>query len=241
LFRSGKYKTALWFFRQPILPFAVQLALLAPLILTPSSGTAAALYLFVAPWLLPLLGVVNLPFLVATFRAFRMDAATRRNHALEHATILFLEESSGRRFAGRSSWNGFHVVGPATAREIRTAFDRVRRVFQDGQELSYITPRCGSNLVTALGLGLTSLLLTAVATILFQPPLIVRAAALVAVVLVFVALRHGIGNAIQRRFFMRVDFTEVQVRDVRTARQRAFDRGPVHFVETIVLTAHELT
>jgi hypothetical protein len=43
-------------------------------------------------------------------------------------------------------------------------------------------------------------------TVLFRPPPAVRAAALAAVVLLFVGMRHGIGNAIQRRFFMKVDF-----------------------------------
>ena len=76
------------------------------------------------------------------------------NHALEHATIFFLEESCGRRFAGRSSPTGFRVVGPATVEEIRAAFDRVRHVIHNGQRLSYISPHCGSNVVTALGLGL---------------------------------------------------------------------------------------
>jgi hypothetical protein len=81
---------------------------------------------------------------MGAFRAFRMDVATRRNHALEHATILFLEQRCGRRFAGRSSWNGFHVIGQAPAKEIRAAFDRVRHVVQSGQRLSYISTRCGS-------------------------------------------------------------------------------------------------
>jgi hypothetical protein len=55
------------------------------------------------------------------------------------------------------------------------------------------------------GLGLGLLLLTAFATILFGPPLLVRATALAIVVLTFVSLRHGIGNAIQRRFFTAVE------------------------------------
>jgi hypothetical protein len=54
-------------------------------------------------------------------------------------------------------------------------------------------------------------------------------------VLLFVGLRRGIGNVIQRRCFMAVDFGQVSLRDVRTARQELFDRGPVHFVETVVV------
>ena len=212
------------------------MALLGPLILTPASDQAAGVYVFVAPWLLLLLGALNLPFFASAFNVFRMDAATKRNHALEHATIRFLEKTLKRRFSGHASRDGFHVTGPATAKEIRAAFDTVCRVVQSGQELSYVSRRCGSNIVTALGLGLGLLLVTAFVTILFRPPLLVRVTALVAVVLIFVGLRHGIGNAIQRRLFMAVDFVEVRARDVRTARQDPLERGPVHFVETIVRT-----
>jgi hypothetical protein len=79
------------------------------------------------------------------------------------------------------------------------------------------------------------LLIVAAVSVFLQPPLAVRAGALIAVVLFFVGLRRGIGNVIQRRCFMMVDFSEVALRDVRTARQGRFDRGPVHFVETVVV------
>ena len=93
--------------------------------------------------------------------------------------------------------------------------------------------RCDSNIATAL--GLTLLLLVAFASVALRTPLFVRVGALIAVVLLFAGLRRGIGNVIQRRCFMAVDFAEVSLRDVRTARQGLFDRGPVHFVETIVV------
>ena len=235
MFRSSKYKWVWWFFRRPVLPFALQLVILMPLILAAQPGQVAAIYVFMLPWLLPLLGILNLPFVVGAFRAFRMDPATRRNHVLEHATILHLEASSGRRFSGRAARNGFRICGQASVKEIRAAFERVRSVVQAGEQLSYVSPRCGSNMVTALGLAMALLLLLALGSLVLQPPVFVRAGALTMVVLLFVGLRHGIGNIIQRRFFMAVDFAEVSLKDVRTARQELFDRGPVHFVETAVL------
>jgi hypothetical protein len=129
--------------------------------LTPTFETAAGLYLFFSPWLLLLLGTVNLPFLMDAFRAFRMDVATRRNHALEHATILLLEQSCGRRFAGRSSWNGFHVIGQHRQQRSEPHSIACAMSFKSGQRLSYISTRCGSSVVTVLGLGLGILLLTA--------------------------------------------------------------------------------
>ena len=235
MFRSGKYKWAWSFFRRPILPFALQLVVLMPLILADHLGQAVGVYAFALPWLLPLFGILNLPYVVGAFRAFRLDLATRRNHALEHATILHLEASSGRRFSGRAARNGFRISGHASVKEIKAAFGRVRNVVEAGEQLSYISPRCGSNIVTALGFGMGLLLLVAVASVLLRPPLFIRVGALTAVALLFVGLRHGIGNLIQRRCFMAVDFAEVSLRNVRTARQELFDRGPVHFVETVVV------
>jgi hypothetical protein len=234
LFRGGKQKLFRWFFGQPILPFALQLVVLMPLILAANPGQLAGGYLFALPWLLPIFGVLNLPFVVGAFRSFRLDTATKRNHALEHATILHLEESTRRQFSGRASANGFRISGHASLSDIRAAFERVRRTVRSGEPLRYISPRCGSNTVTALGFAIVLLSLVALASVLLHPPLFVRAGALTAVVLAFVGLRHGIGNAIQRRFFMAVDFAEVSLRDVRSVPQRALDRGPAHFVETIV-------
>lgn len=214
----------------------LQLIILIPLILAADVRSTAALYVFALPWLLPLFGILNLPYLVNAFRAFRMDLVTRRNHALEHATILYLEANCGRRFSGRAERNGFRVAGHASAKEIKAAFDLVRRAVQSGEQLTYVSPRCGSNIVTALGLGMGLLLVVALGSVLLRPPLSVRAGTLTAVVLLFVGLRHGIGNAIQRRYFMAVDFAEISLRDVRSAPQELFDRGPVHFVETIVRT-----
>ena len=100
-------------------------------------GAIVGGYLFALPWLLPLLGILNLPFMVSAFRAFRMDTATRRNHALEHATIIYLEERSGRRFRGRASSKGFRISGRTSPKEIKEAFDQVRGVIRNGKQLSY--------------------------------------------------------------------------------------------------------
>lgn len=185
MFRSGKYRLALWFFRRPILPFAMQLVVLTPLVLAVSPGQVTGGYLFALPWLIPLFGVLNLPFMVLAFRSFRRDVSTRRNHALEHATILFLEATSSKRFSGRAARDGFRVCGPASAKDIKAAFEQVRDVVREGEPLMYISRRCGSNVVTALALGTSLLLLVALGSVVFEPPRTLRAAGLVVAVLVF--------------------------------------------------------
>ena len=161
-----------------------------------------------------------------------MDVATKRNHALEHATILDLEHRSGKRFSGRATAKGFRVCGPASPEEVRVAFEGVCRKVREGQTLSYVSPRCGSNVVTALGMALGLLLVVALGTVILQPSLALRLVALATVLVVFLGLRQGIGNAIQRRYFMAVDFTDVSPRSIRGARPGFLDRGPVSFVET---------
>jgi hypothetical protein len=98
----------------------------------------------------------------------------------------------------------------------------------------YITQRCGSNIVTAIGAGVILLLALVAWSVAFQPSWTLRAAVLAAVVGLFAGLRRALGNAIQRRFFMAVDFVDVSLRDLRHVPPGAFDRGSVVFAETIV-------
>lgn len=222
MFGRSKYRVLFAFWARPVLPFAAQFVILAPLILAADPGRAAASYLFALPWLLPLMAVVNLPLFAGAFRAFRMDLATKRNHALEHATILQLERRSGKRFSGRATSSGFRISGPASHDEVRAAFDEVSRSVRAGAPLLYISPRCGSNIVTALGMALGLLLSLAIGSVILQPSLSDRVVGLVIVLAVFVALRRGLGNAIQRRFFMAVDFTDVSLRSVAALREASW-------------------
>jgi hypothetical protein len=232
--RTWHIRAARGFYSRPLLPFLVQLGVLAPLILAPEPRRAVPIYLFFLPWLLPLFGLLSLPFVFAAFRAFRLDTATKRNHALEHATILELESRNGRRLAGRASPRGFRISGHVSIDDVRKAFERVRRTVLAGEPLKYVSPRCGSNVVTAIGVGMLLLVAVAVCSVTVQPSWSVRAAALLAIGMVFVMLRRAAGNAIQRRFFMEEDFADVSLRDVRHTSPGLFDRGPAIFVETIV-------
>ena len=224
----------MWFFGRPVLPFVIEFAVLAPIILADTPADSIGGVVFLLPWLLIFFGLINLPFMAAAFKAFHLDQETRRNHALEHATIHLLEASGRRRLSGQAARNGFRVCGSLSAKEIRAAFDQVRRMIRDDQQLPYISRGCGSNIVSALGLALVLLLAVALISVLIQPPLMIRASALGIVVFVFAAMRHGIGNWLQRRFFMATDFDEVSVRDIREVPARPMERRPVHFVATIV-------
>ena len=152
--------------------------------------------------------------------------------------MLATEGNSGvrgsRRLSGRALPDGFRVSGDASPREIKKAFDEVCRRLRQGESFPYISRRRGSNVVSALGLALVLLLSVTLVSLLVQPPLAVRAAALIAVVVFFIGMRHGIGNWIQRRFFMATDFEHASCREVREVQAGPMERRPVHFVATIV-------
>lgn len=239
MFRTAdKYHALLWFYRRSVLPFILQLVMLAPLILLSTTNEAAAGYLFAAPLIVILSAIINLPFVASAFRSFRLDMATRRNHTLEHATILTLEGASRRRFNGRSSADGFRIDGRTSAGEIEKAFRQVCYTIRNRKPLEYVSPRCGSNTVTALGLSVSLLLLFSVFAIVMRPPLTIRAAALALVVVLFIGLRTRLGNFLQRTRFTAIDFDEVSLHSVRRVTPTLVERGPVHFVKTRVVAKH---
>ena len=77
-------------------------------------------------------------------------AQTRRNHALEHATVHLLNQRyPSAQLVGWSTPYGFYIYGhvptPAVQHAVSEALTRLRR----GEKHLAIHPRCGTNLVTA--------------------------------------------------------------------------------------------
>lgn len=80
----------------------------------------------------------------------------RRNHAFEHATIHMLNRQR-YRLSGRSSPNGFVIVGDVPTEKLEAAAHEALRRMQRGEHHWAIHPNCGTNLVT------TGLLMTIIA------------------------------------------------------------------------------
>ena len=233
---AGRADRFIWsFFMRPILPFAIEFLLLAPLILGLDRPGMEPLYLFLTPWILLVVGLLNMPLLGAVFRQFRMDIATRRNHALEHATIHYLWAAGLRRTAGRAAANGFRVSGGPSPEQIRRAFARVAELVERQEALPHVSRYCGSNRVTALALAMVMLILVAVTSMIWRPTLGMRVGLLIGVVAIFVAMRHAVGNWVQRRCFMATDFKRATIQDVRKMKpELPRERPPVYFVQTLV-------
>lgn len=101
----------------------------------------------VAQWMTPILNVTAV-------------RRTRRNHALEHATIHLLNR---QKFilSGRSSDSGFIIIGEVPTTKVEHAVQEALRRLKDGEHSLAIHPNCGTNLVT------TGLLTTAIAALGF--------------------------------------------------------------------------
>ena len=74
----------------------------------------------------------------------------RRNHALEHATLNTLSESSQQRMlAGYSDPGGFWIMGPVKLEDLQQAVDKALARLQGGDASLAISPHCGTNFAVA--------------------------------------------------------------------------------------------
>lgn len=71
---------------------------------------------------------------------------TRRNHALEHATMQILAaKKPGVRMAGRSTPDGFWVLGNLEIEALQQAVEEAARRLRAGERKLAIHPYCGTN------------------------------------------------------------------------------------------------
>jgi hypothetical protein len=79
---------------------------------------------------------------------------TRRNHALEHATIHILSARfPGRPMAGHSNPSGFVLVGDLPIEDVREAATEALVRLQNGEQSLAIHEGCGTNYVVTGGLA----------------------------------------------------------------------------------------
>jgi hypothetical protein len=82
--------------------------------------------------------------------------ATRRNHALEHATLKILARKyDDKSLAGHSNPTGFFIFGEIATDDIRNAIDEAMTRLRAGEHDLAIHPGCGTNLATSMVLPAT--------------------------------------------------------------------------------------
>jgi hypothetical protein len=75
---------------------------------------------------------------------------TRRNHALEHATVHVLaRQLKNTRLMGHSSDSGFILFADAPLQTVENAVNEALRRMQNGQSQLAIHPGCGTSRITA--------------------------------------------------------------------------------------------
>src|SRR5918999_1488777 len=124
------------------------------------------LFLFLLPILFSLQAVGSLFVYPSQLKAVLGNRILRRNHALEHATIVvMMEREPGRKLNGFSTDEGFFVQGVRSRQEVESAAREALRRLRGGERRLAIHRNCGTTIVAAnllaavfflgsLGLGL---------------------------------------------------------------------------------------
>ena len=133
---------------------------------------------------------------------------TRRNHALEHATVaLLLEKGIKPPMGGYSVPSGFLIWSRAPAHDVSTVASEALDLLRDGHHDLAISPYCGTNIAAGVFIGgLTASLLKKRAHGIL--PKLAAAAAAIAVASM---LSRPIGELIQRRFTTLADARGMQI------------------------------
>ncbi len=77
---------------------------------------------------------------------------TRRNHALEHATLHVLARSHPGPLAGHSNPGGYLILGQVSTEALSAAANEALQRLKAGESHLAIHPGCGTNLVAYLAL-----------------------------------------------------------------------------------------
>ena len=80
---------------------------------------------------------------------------TRRNHALEHATLHLLARSYRTSMAGHSNPTGFFLLGDLNTEDVRIAVTEAYERLNAGESGLAVHPGCGTNIATSALLAAT--------------------------------------------------------------------------------------
>jgi hypothetical protein len=144
--------------------------------------------------------------------------ATRRNHALEHASLLILARKyKDQNMAGHSNPTGFFLFGDMSLEDIRNAINEAMTRLRAGESGLAIHPGCGTNLAAS------TLVPAAFAWAPFQGARSLRwRLLLIPVALMFAIfgylLSKPLGPWLQRNVTTEADLGDMRVMDIVTVR-----------------------
>jgi hypothetical protein len=152
--------------------------------------------------------ILDLPFILET----------RRNHALEHATLHMLARTHKTSMAGHSNPTGFFIFGELLTEDIRAALNEAYSRLRSGEKGLAIHPGCGTNLLAAAFLPGTLAWLPFQSTRSTRWRLLLLPIALVFGVLGFF-LSRPVGTWLQRNVTTEADLGKMQIIDVTLVRK----------------------
>jgi hypothetical protein len=152
--------------------------------------------------------ILDLPFILET----------RRNHALEHATLHMLARTHKINMAGHSNPTGFFIFGELRTDEIRTALNEAYTRLRSGEKGLAIHPGCGTNLVATAFLPGTMAWLPFQGTRSTRGRLLLLPIALVLGVFGFL-LSRPLGTWLQRNVTTEANLGNMRIVDVTLVRK----------------------
>ncbi len=140
---------------------------------------------------------------------------TRRNHALEHATLHVLaSKHPGSALAGHSNPTGFFILGNVAPDEVQSAAAEALRRLQSGESQLAIHPGCGTNFATSALVAGTLAWFVLRGARSAQGRLL-RLPFAIAAAMIGMALSRPLGPLLQQRITTDADVADVQLVEVR--------------------------
>jgi hypothetical protein len=205
------------------------------ILLVPQNGPSLMALSLVGPLLIIPVAALNMNFIAMVFRRFTLSESMKRNHALEHGTIFMLRSRYGKKtkMGGNAEIDGFRIYGVDKKEHIEKAFDFLVTELKRGNSELIISMRCGTNVGTAQGLGIVLLSLSAMVLLLVNANATVSLTVLGIDVILYFLLRTSLGNWVQGKFYMSLDFAGARIQSIYSVKtERIWEKGPVYFVKT---------
>ena len=143
---------------------------------------------------------------------------TRRNHALEHATLHILARNHPGPMAGHSNPTGYFILGDISTDDLRAAADEAHARLNAGESGLAIHPGCGTNIATSALLAATFAWVPLKGRKSTLGRLAVLPLALAFAALGF-ALARPLGPALQQNITTEARLGDLQIVDIRRVRQ----------------------
>jgi len=186
------------------------------------------LFLFLLPILFSLQAVGGLLVYPRQLSAMFGNRILRRNHALEHATIVvMMEREPGRKLNGFSTDEGFFVQGVRSLEEVESAAREAIRRLQDGEKSLAIHRNCGTTIVAVNLLTAVFFLVSLVVGLYLNWPLYLL---ILGSIVVAFALRVPLSLLLQRFVTTDADLTNAEVGWVEPANPGDLQGGILGFL-----------